>query len=128
MKSLLKRFLLNTVAILVVSYFAPGLSYGDNVGTLLTAALVFSMVNAFLKPFLKIILLPINVITLGLTGWLVQVVILYLTTLVVPDFGVSGFTLATPWTDLVLSTPLAYVVISFFLSWAGAIIGWAISD
>lgn len=126
MKHLLQKILLNTLAIVAVSYIAPGLTYGQSLGTLLLAALVLAIINAFLRPILKILLLPINIITLGLMGWLVNVIILYLVTLLVPGFEVVPFTLSIGGSTIVLSTFWAFVVISFLLNIATTLISWII--
>jgi len=126
MKTILKKILLNTLAIGVVSQVAPGLSYGNDLKTLLTAALALALINAFLRPFLKILLLPITVITLGLMGWLVNVVVLYVTSLVVSGFEIMAFDLQVGDTSLVLNRFWAFVVVSFLLNIATTLISWVI--
>jgi putative membrane protein len=126
MKHLLQKILLNLLAIVGVSLVAPGLSYQNDIKTLFLAALVLSFINAFLRPILKIILLPINILTLGVLGWFINVIILYLTTLIVPGFTISGFTLTLFGSTFILSTFLAYIVISFFLSLFSTLISWII--
>lgn len=126
MKNILQTVLFNTLAIAGVSYLAPGVSYNDQIQVLLVAAVVLGLVNAFVKPFLKILLLPLNVITLGLMGWLTNVIILYLVTLLVAGFSVGPFTLTIFGTALVLSTFWAYVVVSFMLNIATTLISWVL--
>ena len=89
MKSLLKKILINTLAIASVATFIPGLSYQNNINILLIAALALTLINIILRPIIKALLLPINIITLGLTGWLVNVVILFIATYIVPDFSIQ---------------------------------------
>jgi putative membrane protein len=127
MKNILKSILLNTLAIFLVASALPGLKFGQDFQVLIIAAIVLALINTFIKPFLKILLLPINVITLGLFGWLVNVIVLYLTTLVVPGLEVVPFTLTFGETTLVFSTFLAYIVITFALSATTTLIGWVIN-
>ena len=126
MKSILKKILLNTVAIAGVASFIPGLSYNHDLKTLLITALVLALINAFLKPFIKILFIPINIITLGLAGWLINVVILYLTTLVVSGFTIQPFTLVFYDTNIILSTFWAFVFVSFLLNIVTTIINWVL--
>lgn len=121
---LLKKIIFNTLAIAIVAYFIPGLDYGNNLKTLLVASLVFAFTNAFLKPFLKILLLPINIISLGLLGWLVNVIVLYLTDLIVPGLSIHPFTLTLLGNQLELSVFFSYIVVSFSLNLTLTLISW----
>ena len=93
MKKPLKHFILNAVAILILSNLLPGVSFGGDLKTLLLAALILSLINVLVKPLLKIVLLPINLITFGIAGWFIQVITLYLTTLLVDGFSISEYVL-----------------------------------
>lgn len=92
MKKPIKHVILNAVGILILSTILPGVSYNNSIATLLVAAVILGLINLLIKPLLKIVLLPINIITFGLAGWLIQVVTLYLTTLLVEGFTIGSFT------------------------------------
>lgn len=49
------------------------------------------MFNLFIRPLVNVLLLPINIITLGTLRWLVNVATLYLVILLVPGFFINGF-------------------------------------
>ena len=61
----------------------------------LIAALVLGLVNAFLRPLAVFLALPVNILTFGLLWWLIRWVInalmLWLTSAIVPGFKVRGF-------------------------------------
>lgn len=126
MKSLVKKTILNTIAIMLVSALLPGLTYGNDLRVLFTAAIVLALLNAFLRPFLKILLLPINIITLGLVGWFMNAIILYLVTLFVPGFEVVAFDLEMMGTTLVLSKFFSLILVSVALSVVTTLISWFI--
>lgn len=126
MKSFLKTILLNALAIATVSYLSPGLNYSHDLKVLLTASLILALANAIVRPFLKLILLPINLLTLGLFGWFINVIILYLVTLIVPQFSVNSFSFSFGGSHFVLSTFLAYIAITLLLNLFGTLIGWLI--
>ena len=126
MKSIAKKVILNMIAIFLVSSLMQGLSYQGDPYVLFLAALLLSFANAFIKPFLKILLLPINIITLGLTGWIVNVIILFLVTIIIPGFEVNAFELTLFGTTIVLSQFFSYIAISFALSLFTSIISWII--
>ena len=65
MKSFLIRWLVTTVAVLVAAKIIPGISC-ESWSTLIAASLVLGILNAFIKPVLLLLNLPIIVFTLGL--------------------------------------------------------------
>lgn len=126
MKSLIQKVVINLIAIFIASQLISGISWGNNIKTLILAAVVLSLANAFLRPILKLFFLPINIITLGLFGWLVNVLIIYLTTLIVPGFDVIPFTFNLGSTSFVLNQFFAYVFVSFFLNLITTVTSWLI--
>jgi putative membrane protein len=78
------RIVINAVALWVAAYIVPGVNISDSVPQLLLAAVVFGLVNAFVKPIVQLLSCPITLLTLGLftlvinalmlmlTGWLTQ--------------------------------------------------------
>jgi putative membrane protein len=62
-----------------------------NVGSLLEAAAVFGVLNTILKPLLRLITLPLAVLTLGIAWFLVSMLMLVLTRDIVSGFQIHGF-------------------------------------
>jgi putative membrane protein len=81
----------NTVALFVAAWVLDGVTYGDQWWTLLIAGLVFTAVNAFVKPILTVLSIPFILITLGLFYFLINILMLYLTDWIVPDFRIRSF-------------------------------------
>jgi len=81
----------NVVALFVAAWILDGITYGDQWWTLLIAALVFTVVNAFVKPILTVLSIPFIVVTLGLFYFLINILMLYLTDWIVPDFEIRTF-------------------------------------
>jgi putative membrane protein len=92
---MLRRFIVtwffNIVALWVAAELLDGIGYGDDEWILVIAALVFSLVNIFVKPLVIFFTLPLVIITLGLALFFVNLFMLYLTSWVVDDFNVDGF-------------------------------------
>lgn len=84
-------WLFNTVALLVATWLLSGLSYGEEWWALLIAALVFTTVNFFVKPVLAVLSIPFIVVTLGLFYFLINILMLYLTSWIVPQFAIATF-------------------------------------
>jgi len=85
------RWVLNVVALFVATWILSGVSYGDQWWTLFIAALVFTLVNAFVKPILAILSIPFIIVTLGIFYFLINVLMLFLTSWLVPDFDIDTF-------------------------------------
>lgn len=86
MKVLIRNFLFNLVTLWGVSYIMPGLAYSGGVKTLAMGALGLMLINLAIIPILKIMFLPLNILTLGIFTWVINVVGLYLLTTMIPQF------------------------------------------
>lgn len=87
------RLAINVFALLVVEYLVPGFKLA-NIQTAIVAAVVIGIVNTLIKPILQFIALPLTIITLGLTAFLINVGLLYLASRLVPGFYIASFTTA----------------------------------
>lgn len=86
------RVIINAVAIVVTASLLPGIVIADNeVGTLLTIGLVIGIVNAFVKPVIKLLTLPLTILTLGLFLLVVNALMLLLADALLPQLTVDGF-------------------------------------
>lgn len=81
----------NTIALFVATWLLSGLSYGNDWWVLLISGLVFTLVNFFLKPVLAILSIPFIIVTLGIFYFLINVLMLYLTHWIVPQFTIASF-------------------------------------
>ena len=86
MKTLIRHFLIHIVAISATTYILPGFTYSGGFKTLLMGALGLMLINIMVIPLLKIMFLPLNLLTLGLFTWIINVVGLYILTTIVPQF------------------------------------------
>ena len=78
----------------VAAYFAarlvPGIAI-DDAKTAVLVALVLALLNAFLKPILVLLTIPITIITLGLFLIVINILIIFLAARIVPGFTVDGW-------------------------------------
>jgi putative membrane protein len=88
---LLARLVGNLAALWVASEIFDEMTYGDSFWVLLAAALVFTIVNWIVKPIVAILSIPLIIVTLGVAYFFVNVLMLLLTSVIVPDFAVGGF-------------------------------------
>ena len=82
--------LINAAALWVAAQLLSGISV-DGTSTLLLAALVFGVVNTFIKPLVSLLSLPITILTLGLFHFVINAALLGLTAWLTPGFSISGF-------------------------------------
>lgn len=130
MKTLLRLFLINAVSLTITSRLIPGFTFTGGFKSLATGALVFMLINWLLVPLLKILFLPLNLLTVGLFAWLINVLALYTLTTLVSDFallpyrfpGISLNGLTIPPTDLTafwvaVLASFSIGIITHFLQW-----------
>jgi putative membrane protein len=100
------RLLVNAAALWVATRIVPGVSFDGGALPFFGVALVFGVVNAFIRPLLKILTLPLIIVTLGLFALVVNGLMLWLTSSLSETLGlgfyVRGFWAAF-WGALVVS-------------------------
>ena len=81
MRGLVLRFLINAVAIAVItSGLLPGIHIiGNQIATLIVVALIFGVVNALVKPLVKLLTCPFILLTLGLLLFIINGLMLWIT-------------------------------------------------
>ena len=90
MQGLLIRWIGLTFSILATSYFIEGISVSGFLSAFFTAALL-GILNAFFRPILLILTLPINILTMGLFTFVINAILLLMASGVIPGFEVAGF-------------------------------------
>src|ERR1044071_7150277 len=93
LKKFLQSWLINTLAVLVAVYIVPGLKFKDNsLWTPFVTALVLGILNAFIRPIMMLLALPLLIFTLGLFTLVINALLLYLVGfLLKPHFTVETF-------------------------------------
>lgn len=81
------------LAILALPHFVAGI-YVTGFYPALIAAIAFGLLNVLVKPIVKLIALPINVMTLGLFGLVINGALLWAVGYFVQGFSVATFTAA----------------------------------
>lgn len=79
MVQLVIRVVINAIALWVAAYIVPGLTISDSISELLLVAVVFGLVNAFIKPIVQVLSCPLTILTLGLFTLVVNALMLMLT-------------------------------------------------
>ena len=96
------KYLGTVAAVYLTVSIVPGITVEGGWVTILIIALVWSVINMVIKPVLSILTLPITIITFGLFSFILNALLFWAMTLIVPGFVISGF-LAALLGALVLS-------------------------
>lgn len=87
---ILIRIIIIAVAAYLAAKFLPGVTIAD-AKTAVLVALVLALLNAFVKPILVALTLPVTILTLGLFLLVINILIIYLADYIVPGFHVAGW-------------------------------------
>ena len=87
----------------IASLLLSGVSYDNRIIVLVIASLIFGLVNSLVRPIIVLLSLPVIVITLGLFTFIINALMLWLTSLIYPPFQV----------DSVLSAVGAVIIVWF---------------
>lgn len=101
------KLILTALAVIISSYFLPGVSVESFMIAVLVAA-VLALLNAILKPVLIFLTIPLTILTLGLFLLVINAIIILLTDYLIPGFEVEGF-----WWALLFSLILSLIVSVF---------------
>ena len=89
----LTHLVLSSLAVLVAAYLIPGVTV-DGLAAAVVVAIVLGIFNAFLRPVLIFLTLPITVLTFGLFALIINTLLILLAAAIVPGFHVASFTAA----------------------------------
>ena len=128
MSDFLARVAINAVAIIVVLKVMPEIQFDDGGDwwKLLLVAGVFAVINSVIRPIVKLISLPLNVVTLGLAGLVVNMLMFLLLALVVDGMVDVSFTIAGwPVESFSLDTIIYGFLAALLISIVSAALGMA---
>lgn len=113
----LVQIAVNAAALWVATVIVPGIDFVGEWWKLLIVALAFSLVNTFVKPILRILTLPISMLTLGLFLLVINALMLLLVSAISSELAL-GFTVADFWAAFLGAIVVAIVglLLSMFLA------------
>jgi len=110
------RLLVNAAALWVATRVVPGVTYSGDVLPFAGVALVFGIVNAIIRPITKLLTLPIILVTLGIFIFVINGLMLWLTSSIAASLGL-GFHVAGFWAAFfgALVVSIVSTVLSIFV-------------
>jgi putative membrane protein len=112
---LILRILINAAALAVADYLLPSLQIQNSLVGLIVTAIVFGLVNAFIRPIVKLFTLPLTCLTLGLFTLVINALMLLLTTWLVNGLSLQGGFFSNLWVAFLGSIIIS--IVSSLLSW-----------
>jgi putative membrane protein len=80
------RILINAVALWLTALLLPAFELTSEVLGILLVAVIFGLVNALIRPIVKLLSLPLTVLTLGLFTLVINTIMLLLTAWIAGDY------------------------------------------
>lgn len=108
MGAILLKWAISAVLVFIVAYLMPTVKL-NGYFTALVVVLVLGVINIFVKPLLTFLTLPITVLTFGLFIFVINALMIMLTSAIVPGFNSGGF-----WSSLLFSVILSILNMFFY--------------
>ncbi len=122
MKKILRLILFNSIGVVLLRYVWGGPQYNQTLANILTIGLLLSIFETIIKPVINLLLLPINILTLGLIKVVINTLGLYFVEFIVDNFRVGQInSLSINWEGISISSMqfsgfASYVILSLTLS------------
>lgn len=91
MKYLVRVLLFNIFGLWFTAQILPTLTLSSGWQPLILAGVTLSLLMLVVKPVLKILFIPINLLTFGLASLLINVIVIYLLTIFVPEVQIRSW-------------------------------------
>lgn len=132
-KTVLRNYLINLAILWGVTEIFPGLTYTGGFQTLAIGALGLMGMNLIIIPLLRVVFLPLNILTLGIFTWVLNVIALYLLTTIIPNFKLvpynypGGEFLGVNIPSQNLTVLWVAIIASFMIGFASRFLHWLTS-
>ena len=101
MWTLFLQIVAGILGIFLAQRYVPGVEFTGNWQTLVLAGVILGLINFFIKPILKIITLPLRIITLGLFSLVINMLMVWIVDIIFPELIIPGI-IPLFWTSLIV--------------------------
>lgn len=132
-KKVVRIFLIETVALFLVSRMANGLVFEKGIQSLVLTGIALGIAAFLIRPIINILILPLNLLTFGVFKFLTNAVTLYLVDLILKEFNVGAFSYPGFKHALIelpafsIPYPFSYIVFSLLISIITSVLYWLVS-
>jgi len=130
LKTFLKLSFFQLLGLAGLTLIFPGFKISGGLSTFIIGALVLTAINILVKPIIKLLLLPINLLTIGMFRWVSNTVSLFILTVLVNQLKFEAFDfIGASWAGFVIpkihfSYLGSLIIGSFILSFILSFIKW----
>ncbi len=130
MKRLLRKLVINLISLKITASLITAISFSQGAKTVILASIMLTLFDHLMKPILKILLFPINLVTMGLLRCFIDAFGLYLVSLIIPSFSIAPFNFqGTSWQGFAIpaasfSLFWTYVLSSFCIGFFITLLTW----
>lgn len=130
MKSFFRNILFNSFSIYIISQILPGVKVSGGFFTYIFGGFALTLLFILLRPVLKLLTLPLNIITLGMFSFLTNVIIFYLLTVLVIGISITAFTFpGYAYAGFIIpaiyfNSLFAFILVSFLQSVIVSFLSW----
>ena len=110
---MIRAVVITAISLGILAWLLPTVTFANWI-TVLIASVVLTILYAVIGPILKILFLPINLVTLGLFSGLINIFLLWLATYLVPGFAIQemvlfGVQLTAFWSLVVVALAIGFI-------------------
>ena len=121
---LLLRVVINGIALILAVQFVPDVKAPTDILKLIVLAIIFGLVNAYLRPLVKALSLPLTLVTFGLVGLVINVAMVIVAAAISDNlklgFALGGWPLTDP--SIGFDTLIAAFLVSLLMSIVAAVV------
>jgi putative membrane protein len=101
MWTLFLQIVAGILGIFLAQRYVPGVEFIGNWQTLVMVGAILGLINFFIKPILKVITLPLRILTFGLFGLVINMLMVWLANVIFPELVIPGL-IPLFWTSLLV--------------------------
>jgi putative membrane protein len=116
---LILRIVINAIAIWATSMILSGFEFSGSIINLLIIAAIFGLVNAVIRPIIKLLSLPLTIVTLGLFTLVINALMLWLTVWLSGSLSLEGG---------IFSSFITAFLGAIIISVISTVLGWLLPD
>jgi len=114
---MLKTIIVTAITLVILSFGLSMITF-SSIASLLITSVILTLLYSLVRPILKLLFLPLNVVTLGVFSGIINIFLFWFATYLVPSFHINHITLL----GYHLSFLLSLVVVSFLLGFINSIL------
>lgn len=91
MRSLLKRYAIITVVTHVMQLIVPSFTISGNFHGFFVATVILFLAHTLVRPLMNLLLLPLNILTMNLSGWILNILLISLWIFLLPSVSLGSW-------------------------------------